>query len=158
MTKPIRTLVFLPILLGVVSCTPLTLYYKPGVEVSRMQTDTLGCETQALRDAPVANEIRQSPPEFYRGERICNAAGCYYGPGYWIPGHIYTVDVNRSLRVRLKQNCMAEKDYQLVKLPNCSLAIEKAAGTGQTTQLPQISENFCAIKNKDGSFQIVEPG
>jgi hypothetical protein len=123
-----------------------------------MQTDTLGCETQALRDAPVANQIRQSPPVFYRGERFCNAAGCYYGPGYWIPGDFYTVDVNRSLRGRLEQNCMAEKGYQLVKLPNCNLSIAKAAGSAQTTHLPQISDRSCAIKNKDGSFQIVEPG
>ncbi|NRB18560.1 MAG: hypothetical protein HRU33_13575 [Rhodobacteraceae bacterium] len=158
MVVPFKISVFFPIILGVASCTPLTLYYKPGAEVSRMQSDTLGCEIRALREAPVANEIRQSPPIFYRGDRYCNGTHCYYSPGYWMPGHIYTVDVNLGLRQRLEQSCMAEKDYQLVKLPNCNLAIAKAAVPAATTRLPQLSENSCAIKNKDGSFQIVEPG
>jgi len=123
-----------------------------------MQSDTLVCDTQALRDAPVANEIRQSPPMYYPGERYCNGTNCYQRPGFWVQGDIYTVDVNRSLRQQIAQNCMAKKDYRLVKLPNCNISIANAAGTAQTTRLPQLSENSCAIKNKDGSFQIVEPG
>ncbi|WP_206188385.1 hypothetical protein [Parasedimentitalea denitrificans] len=158
MIKSIRISVFLPLFLSVASCTPLTLYYKPGIEVSRMQTDTLSCETQALRDAPIANEVRQSPPMYYPGEQYCNGTNCYHRAGYWLPGEIYTVDVNRSMRQRIKQNCMAQKNYQLVKLPNCTSSIASAAGTARTTRLPELSENSCVIKNKDGSFQIVEPG
>ncbi|AZV78192.1 hypothetical protein EBB79_10100 [Parasedimentitalea marina] len=158
MVKSFKNSVFAPILLGLVSCTPLTLYYKPGAEVSRMQTDTLGCETQALKDAPVANEVRQSAPVFYPGDRYCDGTNCHYSPGYWIPGHIYTVDVNLDLRRRVEQNCMAVKGYQRIQLQNCNLSIAKAAGTAQTTRLPQLSDKSCAIKNKDGSFQIVEPG
>lgn len=158
MINPIKILALLPLVLGLVSCAPLTLYYKPGGEVSRMQTDSLGCETRALKDAPVANEIRQSAPLFYPGGQYCNGTNCYYRPGYWIEGNIYTVDVNRSLRQRIEYQCMSNKGYQVVELQICNPSIAKAAGTAQTTRFPQLSETSCAIRNDDGSFQIVEPG
>lgn len=155
---PIKTSVFLSLTLSLTSCAPLTLYYKPGVEVSRMQTDGLGCETAALKDAPVANEIRQNAPMFYPGGQYCTGTHCYNRPGYWVEGNIYTVDVNRGLRQRIEQNCMAGKGYQQVELQICNPSVASAAGIGQTTRLPRLSENSCAIRNKDGSFQIVEPG
>jgi len=123
-----------------------------------MQTDSLTCETKALKDAPVANEIRQSAPIFYPGGQYCNGSNCYFRPGYWVQGNIYTVDTNRGLRQRITQSCMATQGYQLVELQLCNPSVANAAGLGQTTRLPQLSENSCAIRNKDGSFQIVEPG
>lgn len=158
MVKPIKFSVLFTALAILPSCAPLRLYYKPGVEVSRMQSDSLKCETRAVKDAPVANEIRQRPPMFYPGGNYCNASGCYSRPGYWVEGNIYTVDVNLGLRQRIEQSCMADIGYQLIELQNCKTSIAKAAGTTPTTRLPRLSQNSCAIRNKDGSFQIVEPG
>jgi len=156
MSRKVSAVLFLS--LAVTGCAPLAIYYKPGAEVSQMQTDSLTCETKALKDAPVANEIRQNAPIFYPGGQYCNGGNCYFRPGYWVQGNIYTVDTNRGLRQRITQSCMANQGYQLVELQLCNPSVANAAGLGQTTRLPQLSENSCAIRNKDGSFQIVEPG
>ncbi|MEM7321144.1 MAG: hypothetical protein AAF408_19230, partial [Pseudomonadota bacterium] len=66
-----------------VSCGPLSMYYRTGVTVTRQQTDLTECEVAALRDAPVANQIRQGPPVFYPGDRYCNRGHCWRTGGYW---------------------------------------------------------------------------
>ena len=148
----------LPIAL-MAGCTPLSIYYKPGVPVQQMQSDTLACEVTALRDAPVANTIRQTPARYVPGRRICNGAGqCTTSPGYWIPGSFYTVDVNAGLRDRVENSCMAAKGYQPVSIPQCPKNVAQAAPQGATNRLPTLSENSCAIRNDDGSFQVVEQG
>lgn len=139
-------------------CAPLSLYYKPGAEVSRMQADSLACETAALRDAPVANQIRQRPPVYYPGRQYCNGGHCYYHPGYYMDGGYYTVDVNRDLRRRVEQSCMAQKGYQPVEIKRCTSSVALAAGGGATTRLPPLSAQSCAIQHDDGTFLIVEPG
>lgn len=139
------------------ACGPLTTYYKPGAQVSRLESDTLACETSALKDAPVANEIRQRPDIFYPGHRYCAGGQCYYRPGYWADGGIYTVDTNRQLRQRLAKACMAAKGYQQVELKRC---------TGQSTPAPAaagsllgpLDETSCAVRNRDGTVSIRSGG
>lgn len=143
--------------LAVGACGPLSLYYQPGVQVSRMQSDATRCEVNALRDAPVANQIRQRPPIYLPGNRYCSSTGCYYSPGYWVDGGIYTVDLNQGLRQRVLDMCMAQKGYQPVSIPRCSAGIASAAPRAATSTLPTLSENSCAIRYDDGSWQIVTP-
>ncbi len=135
----------------------LSTYYRPGVSVNRLNTDTTRCEVKALQDAPIANQVRQRPPIYIPGQRYCTASGCYYGPGYWVGGGYYTVDLNQGLRGRVMELCMAQKGYQPVQFPRCSSAVSKAAPATPTRTLPKISENSCAIKYDDGSWQIVTP-
>lgn len=138
------------------ACAPLSTYYKPGVSVARLNTDETACEVSSLRDAPVANQLRQRPPVFVPGGRICNAAGvCYQRPGHWVSGGYYTVDVNQGLRVRLMDMCMARKGYQPVSIPRCNPGVANAATPGVTRVLPKLNEKSCAILNQDGSWQIV---
>lgn len=139
------------------ACGPLTLYYRPGVSVSRMQTDTTRCEVAALKDAPVANQIRQRPPIYFPGQQYCGPKGCVYRPGYWVDGGYYTVDVNRDLRSRVLDLCMAEKGYQPVSVPRCSPAVTAAAPQIPTRTLPALAENSCSIQYDDGTWQIVTP-
>lgn len=139
------------------ACTPLSIYYRPGVDVARMQSDTTRCEVASLRDAPVANQIRQRPPIFIPGRNVCNGGKCYYAPGYWVDGGFYTVDLNRDLRARVMDLCMAEKRYQPISFPNCSPAIASAVPKATTLRLPKISESSCVIKYNDNSWQIVTP-
>lgn len=143
-------------LVALTACdTGLSFYYKPGQSVSRLQTDHTNCEVQALRDAPVANEVRQSAPVYFPGRSYCNANGCWAGPGYWSGGNVYTVDTNKSLRQRVLAQCMAEKGYQPVDLPTCSPAVRKAVAHKQTTVTPTLTESSCAIRLEDGGWQIV---
>lgn len=147
-----------PVALALAACGPMSLYHRAGVSVSRMQADTTECQVQALRDAPVANQIRQRPPIYFPGQRVCNAAGnCWSAPGYWIDGGIYTVDVNQDLRARVTDMCMARRSYTPVSLPACSPAVQRAAPPRQTSTLPALTANTCVIRYDGGGWQIVNP-
>ena len=140
------------------ACGPMTIYHRPGVPVSRMQSDSTKCEVRALKDAPVANQIRQYPPIYHPGGQVCDGAGnCRVWPGYWTDGGFYTVDVNRDLRARVMDLCMAERGYRPVSLPTCPASVRAAVPPGQTKILPEITETSCVIRHDDGSWQIVTP-
>lgn len=143
--------------LALAACGPLSLYYRPGVSVTRMQNDETNCQVSALKKAPVANQIRQRPPIYIPGRRVCTASGCYTSVGYWVNGGIYTVDVNLALRARVEDQCMAGKGYQPVSVPLCSGAVKAAVTPAQTQKLPTLTESACAIRYDDGSWQIVNP-
>lgn len=155
-----KLLKFLVVFSFVAACAPLSLYYRPGASVAQMQTDTTNCEVKALREAPVANQIRRSPPVYFPGTRYCDPRGrCYTSPGYWLDGPIYTVDVNASLRQRVTNQCMAEKGYRPASIPQCPQNVAAAAPAGTTTTLPTLTADSCVINNRDGTWQIVNaPG
>ena len=153
--KPFVSLAVLGLIAA--ACAPLAIYYRPGVSVTRMQSDRTDCQVRALRDAPVASRIRQRPPVFVPGRQICNGANCTFVPGHWLPGEIYTVDVNADLRGRVESQCMAQKGYRPVEVPLCKAAIKSAVAPGQTRILPPLKQNACAIRHGDGSWQIVNP-
>ncbi|WP_406644675.1 hypothetical protein QEZ52_12455 [Aliisedimentitalea scapharcae] len=141
------------------ACSPLAIYYKPGVAVQKLQSDTDACEVSALKDAPVANQIRQTPARYIPGRRICNGLGqCTSSPGYWVPGSYYTVDVNKGLRQRRNDSCMAAKGYQPVSISQCPQRVANSAPPGATSRLPDLTDTSCVIRNNDGSFQIVDQG
>ncbi|TDK44981.1 hypothetical protein [Antarcticimicrobium luteum] len=138
------------------ACAPMELYYRPGVSVARMQADTTRCEVRALREAPAAPQLRQYPPRFVPGRRLCNAQGdCWVRPGHWVEGPVYTVDVNAGLRGRVMALCMAEKGYDPVSLPVCPAEVRQTVPPGATTVLPRLTQDACVIRNQDGTWQIV---
>ena len=150
----------LPILVlaAAAGCGPVSIYYKPGESVTRLDTDRTGCQVAALRDAPVANQIRQNPPIYIPGARRCDAAGnCIQEPGHYVSGGFYTVDVNAPLRDRVEGMCMARKGYQPVQIPRCSQAVIDAAPKRATERLPQLTTSSCVIPYRDGTWQIVNP-
>lgn len=151
MRRDLTILAGLTLLLGAAACGPIPVYYKQGAEVSRLQSDELICKTQALKDAPVANEIRQRPPMYYPGRKYCSGGDCYYYPGYWVDGGYYTVDVNKTLRRRLEKSCMASKGYQQITLKRCT---QRSAALPSGPRLPPLSEFSCAQRNRDGSVSI----
>jgi hypothetical protein len=139
-------------------CAPMSIYYRPGVSVARMQQDSTRCDVEALRQAPVATQIRQAPPTYIPGPRVCNQDGeCWTRPGYWMSGEVYSYDANANLRDRVKQLCMAEKGYSPISLPACPAEIKSTTPPGVTTVLPPLTAQACVIRNKDGSWQIVTP-
>ena len=140
------------------ACAPMSLYYRPGVSVAQMQSDSTECEVRALRDAPVANQIRQNPPVLIPGNTWCNADGqCHTAPGTWVDGGFTSVDVNANLRDRVMQQCMAKRGYQPVTLPECSASVKAAVVPGQTTTLPGLTETSCVVRHSGGGWQIVTP-
>ncbi|MBO9449512.1 hypothetical protein J7426_04540 [Tropicibacter sp. R16_0] len=152
-----KALGFLTLAMVLGACAgPLDVYYKPGATVARLQTDQTQCEVKALKDAPVANEIRQRPPIYYPGYPICDGYGnCWYRPGFWADGGVYSVDVNKDLRNRVLTQCMAGKGYNPVSIPQCSAGVKANAPVARTTTLPKLTGTSCYIKNDDGSYQIV---
>lgn len=135
---------------------PLDTYYRSGEEVSRLQSDLLNCEVSALEDVPVAFAIRQWPVRGYVGSYYCGA-GPYCLGGSW-GGEIYSVDVNKDLRTRVTNQCMAKKGYSPISIPRCPESVALNAPVGQTTVLPELSASSCVIRNDDGTFQIVNTG
>lgn len=155
--KTVTRLLILPALLT--ACGPLSLYYREGETVSQMQTETTRCQVLALEKAPVANQVRQSPPVYWPGRTYCDGRGrCWQSPGWWQQGNIYTVDVNQSLRNKVEAQCMTEKGYRPVSLPPCKQAVKSGTPAMATTRLPPLSTASCFVKFDDGSFQIITPG
>jgi hypothetical protein len=149
----------LALLLIAAACAPLETYYRPGATVAAVNRDTTGCQVRALREVPVATQIRRLPPEYIPGRRLCKADGtCRVLPGRYIPGEIVTFDPNSPLRRRVETQCMADLGYAPVRIPACPDSIARAAPAGVTTLLPRLGERSCVIRNRDGSFQIVDRG
>ena len=146
-------------LMVLTSCGPLSLYSREGESVSRLQAETTACQVAALKDAPVANQIRQTPPTYWPGRTYCDGNGrCHRTAGWWEPGRIYTVDVNKGLRNTVEAQCMAEKGFRPVSLPPCKSGVKSSVPPGRTTTLPPLSPQSCFVKFDDGSFQIITPG
>lgn len=146
-------------LVGLTACAPLQTYYKTGASVATLNRDTTACEVAALRDVPQSIQIRRKPPIFIAGKQVCGDAGnCTQTPGYYIDGGVESYDQNAGLRIRVEQQCMADKGYAPVSIPVCPDSVANAAPAGATTRLPALTETSCVIRNRDGSFQIVSRG
>lgn len=144
--------------LALSGCGPVSFYHKPGVEVARMKRDQTECQVKALKDAPVANQVRRGAPVYYPGRQICNTNGCYTRGGYWLPGPVYTVDTNEGLRNRVEALCMADRGYAPVSLPRCQNNTPYSVPAGGANTLPPLTANSCVIRNQNGSYQIVNAG
>lgn len=146
-------------LTALAACAPLETYYKPGVSVARVNRDTTACEVRALRDVPPSTITRRRPPIYIPGRRHCDADGnCVSRPGHYVPGGFETFDPNDGLRLRVERQCMADKGYAPVSIPVCPDSVANAVPPRATTRLPNLTEGSCVIRNKDGSFQIVNRG
>ncbi|WP_240453906.1 hypothetical protein [Chachezhania antarctica] len=140
-------------------CAPVSVFYRPGADGARTQFQTDQCRVTALRDAPVANQIRQYPPIFYPGTRFCDAAGnCAYSPGYWVDGGFETVDVNAPLRARLTTDCMARQGYQLISLKRCDRSVAASQPPIPNAKLPPVTQASCVVVLPSGRWRIVTPG
>lgn len=146
-------------LLALMGCAPLEVYYREGVAVDKLRRDQTNCAVSALRDAPVANQIRRSPARYVPGRRVCDSHGhCRYYGGYWIPGEIYSVDVNAPLRRTVERQCMADKGYAPVEIPRCPDSVRNAAPPTITRVLPQLTPETCIIPYNEEDFLIVNRG
>ena len=155
MMKPFHAAICLT--MALVGCGPLNTNYKEGVSVATLNRDQTACDVAALRDVPVATQIRRLPPEYIPPLRRCKKNGdCVVIPGYWLPGEIVTYDANARLRARAAQQCMSAKGYTRVSIPPCPGNVAQSAPVAATTRLPRLTPTTCVIRNRDGSVQIVQ--
>jgi len=157
----IRTRMIACVLLFVVlaGCAPVSVFYRPGADGARTQSETDQCQVKALRDAPVANQIRQLPPIYYPGTTFCDPNGrCVVSPGYWVDGGFETIDINAPLRARLTTDCMAKRGYQLISLPRCDRAIAESQPPIPNEVLPPVTQASCIMVLPYGRWRIVTPG
>ncbi|MEL6449734.1 MAG: hypothetical protein AAFQ19_00625 [Pseudomonadota bacterium] len=153
-----RALLILALPVALSGCVPVSTYYAEGVSFAQLERDNTRCDVNALRDAPVANQTRQGPPR-YVPRRTCDAYGnCRDEGGFYVPGEIYSVDVNASLRARVKAQCMADRGYRPVDLPACPAGVADAAPPGPSQVLPRLNTNSCAIRTEGGQFRVVTKG
>lgn len=138
------------------ACAPLETYYKPGASLSVVAQETTACEVSALRDVPPSTLTRRLPPVFVPGTKTCDGAGtCKVTAGYYVPGGFESYDPNDGLRLRVERQCMANKGYAPVSFAQCPDSVANAAPAGVTTQLPELTEGSCVIRNRDGTIFIV---
>jgi hypothetical protein len=141
----------------VAACGPIPVYYREGASVDRLDADNLSCKVAALKDAPVENQIRQHPPRYYPGKRVCADGSCWTRPGYWVDGQVYTVDVNLGLRKQLEQSCMANKGYSQVALKRCTMEEVSSRLASQPARLPPLNEQACVWQSPDKQLRILSP-
>lgn len=149
---------FLILPLVAAGCLPLTTYYREGVSPARLQTDITTCEVRALRDAPVALQTKVTPPVWVAPRRTCVAANqCTTTPGYYQPGNVYQVDINKALRGRVESQCMAAKGYAPAQIKPCKKGTATVPASG-VNKLPTLTEQSCFLRNSDGTLRILNQG
>jgi hypothetical protein len=141
----------------IAGCTPLSLFYKEGTPVQRLNSDLAECKLKGLRDIPVDQDIRYIPGNELP-QTFCDANGLCQT--VWVqisPDRIETYDANDSLRDDYVEACMGAQGYQPIRLPACNDAVIRATRLSATKVLPPLSSNSCAIRLKTGQYQIVTP-
>ena len=152
-----RPLAALAALVTLAACAPLDIWYKPGVSVAASEDRLLSCRTQAAQKIPVNTQVRRTPVQIVP-RRICNSDGncqIFYDR---IGGETIVFDANEGLRDDVVAQCMRRAGYSPVSIPPCPDSVRAAAPPGRTETLPRLTDNACVIRNRDGSWQIVNRG
>ncbi|MFT6025474.1 MAG: hypothetical protein ACI9PY_003612 [Ascidiaceihabitans sp.] len=149
---------FLILPLVATGCLPLTTYYRAGVSPVQQQSDITTCEVNALRDAPVRLQTKVSPPVWVPPRQTCTAPNvCTTYAGYYQPGNVYQVDVNKGLRDRVQNQCMASKGYAPAQIKPCKKGTATVPTSGAST-LPPLTDRSCFLRNSDGTLRILNQG
>ena len=140
-------------------CFPVGLYHKTGESVARADRDLMACRVAAEAQVPARMVTRMIPGGFLPPRRICDAAGnCHMIPGHRLPPEFVTEDANEDLRREVVAQCMGDKGYDYVRLPQCAPEVAAAAGPVLGAAMPRLAENSCAVRLRGGGWQIVTPG
>ncbi|WP_397542086.1 hypothetical protein [Roseovarius salis] len=151
----LATCLLAALLLG--GCFPVSLYYREGAPVARVEADETACEVAALDRVPRDMRQRYIPP-VYDYETICTpAAACRTYRTVITPGRWESYDANEELRARVARQCMARKGYERVRLPACSAETIKATRKSASHVQPPITGESCIIRFRSGRYRIVTP-
>jgi hypothetical protein len=139
------------------ACAPLKLWYKPGATVAASDDRLLRCRTRAAQKIPVNTQTRRTPVQIVP-RRVCDSDGdcnVYYDR---IGGETIIFDANEDLREDVVAQCMRRGGYTPVSIPPCPDSLRATIPAGRTETLPRLTEAACVIRNRDGSWQIVNRG
>ena len=140
------------------ACAPLGVYYKAGEPVATAERALVDCKVGAVNKVPVNQVTRVIPGPRVPPRKVCDAKGnCTLIPGHYLPPEFVTEDANEGLRKQVVAQCMGDKGYRFVRIPNCSAGISDGVTPQQTRVYPTLRENSCVVR-KSGVWQIVTPG
>lgn len=151
MLKKLRNIIAL-ILSGLIvaSCaaTSFPTYVKPGATVDRVSRDSAACDVEANRLFPAANF-----PVVYPYATV----GYYPGAWGWGGGAtITTTDVNASMRIQHRNQCMRVKGYTPYTFPICTSAQMNGQSFAPLTRSPVPSPNICAVPVEGGGRALID--
>ena len=155
--RPVSLLLvpLVPLLLS--GCAPLSLYYKEGESVARMEQTQTACAVAARKDVPPDIRTRYIPPT-YMPYQSCTANGqCHTHYRILTPGRVEQYDAAEALRGKVEGQCMAARGYARVSVPQCDAETTRATVLRATQTLPPLTRDSCAIRLKSGRWQIVTP-
>ena len=130
------------------------LYYRQGASFVTMDRDLTTCQVSALQSAPVANQTRFTPRKLAEKE-VCDSRGACHIDYVWTGGEPYQVDVNTDLRNKVESQCMADKGYAWIELPNCP---DATPFQSLNAAMPALTEASCVAHGSAGRWQVVTPG
>ncbi|MCM2561099.1 hypothetical protein M8756_01425 [Lutimaribacter sp. EGI FJ00015] len=136
------------------ACAPLNIWYKPGATVAASEEQLLNCRAQAARDIPVNTRTRITPVTIIP-RQICDGDGNCQIYHERIGGEVIVYDANAGLRDEVVQQCMRKRGFSPATIPPCPDSLRQSAPAGRTTVMPRLTENACVIRNRDGTWQIV---
>lgn len=138
---------------AVLSGCNYTVYHQPGKTIQDRERALVHCDVKALKEAPVASEIRYTAPQLEE-RKICDNKGNCIIDTYWSTPDPYTVDVNETLRHRIKEQCMIQRGYDKVSLPKC----ENGSAVSIPARMGKLGPQSCVVRSQGGTLRISDTG
>lgn len=137
-----------------VATGPVSVVYKPGSTGAQRSSALLECETQALAKVPRAMATGVTPSYTTPSNVQCYGTGysvsCYNYGGQTYGGDLYSYDANQDLRDRVTLQCLQQKGYQVISLPQCDAEQAKRAVSASGKQ-PTYDKIECVV---DGGYVL----
>lgn len=137
-----------------VATGPVSVVYKPGSTATQRSSALLECETQALAKVPRAIATGMTPRYTTPSNVQCYGTGysvsCYNYGGQTYGGDVYSYDANQDLRDRVTLQCLQQKGYQVISLPQCNAEQAKRAVSSASKQ-PTYDKIECVV---DGGYVL----
>jgi hypothetical protein len=133
-----------------VATGPVPVVYKPGSTGSQRLVALTNCETEALARVPRAMATEMTPRYTTPSNVQCYDYGytvsCQQYGGQTFGGDVYSYDANQELRDRVTAQCLAQKGYQVIELPQCSSEQAKRAISSANTKQPTSDQIECVVE------------
>ncbi len=154
-------------LVGCMSSTPEDLYkagkplsnemYKVGATKSSYAKDTTECELAALQRVPPQIQVKTTPAYTIPITTYCNTIGtqtfCDTSGGNTIGGEVYSEDANIQLRYKVRNQCLAARNWRWVDIPACPKGIKFSdLRGGQSGGYPKWTQQTCHIWANEMSY------
>ena len=125
-----------------------------------LEREFVACDVSAAQQVRVNSQIGQTSTYTSPTQTGCyggyNTVNCYTTSGNIVGGSLYSYDANADLRGRVVAQCMAERGFAMVSLPQCSQS-QLANGIPRYQSIPQLATNACVAEVSVGRWAFVNP-